>query len=115
MNRVELISINDINIPPSLLQFSAFLVPLELTPPSLPTGNISSVITGMRQVCALISTLWGGVATKNSQLPGQTPITVSNSSAVRQWVDAPDGIHGAAFGMIIALIGAVIGGWTVFV
>jgi len=86
---------------------TAFLVP--------DNGNLSSVITGMRQVCALLSTLWGGVATKNSQLPGQTPITVSNSSAVRQWMDAPDGMHGAAFGMIIALIGAVIGGWTVFV
>jgi len=86
---------------------TAFLVP--------DNGNLSSVITGMRQICALLSTLLGGVATTNSELPGQTPITVPDSSALRQWAGAFDGMRGAAFGMVIALIGAVMGGWTVFV
>ena len=69
----------------------------------------------MRSVCAILPTLRGGVATVNSELPGQTPITVSDSSALRRWVSVSDGMHGTAFGMIIALIGVAIGGWTVFV
>jgi len=68
----------------------------------------------MRQVCAMLSTLQGGVGTKNSELPGQTPITVSNSAALRRWVGAFDGMRGAAFGMITAIVGVAIGGWTVF-
>jgi hypothetical protein len=63
----------------------------------------------------MLSTLLGGVATKNSELPGQTPITVSDSAALRRWVSAFDGMRGAAFGIITALIGVAIGGWTVFV
>lgn len=69
----------------------------------------------MNQICAMLSTLLGGVASKNSQLPGQTPITVSDSSALRQWVGAFDGTRGAVFGMITALVGMTVGGWTVLV
>lgn len=68
----------------------------------------------MRQICGMLSTLLGGVASKNSELPGQTPITVPTSSALRQWVGAFDGMRGAAFGMITVLVGVVVGGWTVF-
>jgi len=78
-------------------------------------GNLSSVVTGMRTICALLSTLLGGVASKNSELPGQTPITVSDSSALRQWVSAFDGMRSAAFGTITALVGVAVGTWTVFV
>jgi len=91
----------------SLTNQTAFLVPQN--------GNLSSVITGMRQICAMLSTLFGGVASTNSQLPGQTPITVSDSSALRQWVSAFDGMQGAVFGMIFSLVAVVVGGWTVLV
>lgn len=69
----------------------------------------------MREICAMLSTLFGGVASGNSQLPGQTPITVSDSSAFHQWAGAFDGMRGAAFGMLAALVGVAVGGWTVFV
>ena len=63
----------------------------------------------------MLSTLLHGVASKNSQLPGQTPITVPESSALRQWVGAFDGMRGAAFGMVAAFMGIAVGGWTVLV
>jgi len=63
----------------------------------------------------MLSTLLGGVATKNSELVGQTPITVPDSSALRQWASTFDGMRGAAFGMTVALVGAAVGGWTVFI
>jgi hypothetical protein len=48
----------------------------------------NSVVDGIRQICALYSTLFGGVASVNSQLPGQTPITVDTSSAaLRRYVN----------------------------
>jgi len=78
-------------------------------------GNLSSVVTGMRQICGMLSALFGGVASQNSQLPGQTPITVSDSSASCQRAGAFDGVRGPAFGMIVALVGVAVGGWTVFV
>jgi len=86
---------------------TAFLLPKN--------GNLSSVVAGMYQICAMLSTLLGGVASKNSQLPGQTPVTVPDSSALRQWVGAFDGMRGAAFGIITALVGMMVGGWTVLV
>ena len=61
----------------------------------------------MRQVCALLSTLQGGVATRNSELPGQTPITVTYSSALRQWVSTFDGMRGAAYEMTVARVGGL--------
>ena len=61
----------------------------------------------------MLSTLLGGVASQNSELPGQTPITVPSSAALRQWVGAFDGMRGAAFGMVLALVGVAVGGWTV--
>lgn len=38
-------------------------------------------LSGMRTVCGLMSTLIGSVASTNRELPSQTPITVTPSSA----------------------------------
>lgn len=47
----------------------------------LQAQNLPAVLDGMRQICALMSTLLGGVASTNSQLVGQTPITVAPPSS----------------------------------
>jgi len=54
--------------------------------------NLSSVITGMRQICALGSSIFGHVGSVNSELPGQTPITVASAGAAFRQHGAPGGV-----------------------
>jgi hypothetical protein len=84
-----------------------------------PSGNLSSVITGMRQICALGSSIFGHVGSVNSELPGQTPITVASAGAAFRRAGAPLlGINGDAIGalfvgMATIIIGFGMGVWTV--
>ncbi|KAG8908246.1 hypothetical protein FRB99_008311 [Tulasnella sp. 403] len=47
----------------------------------LQTNNLPGVVSGIRTVCGMLSTLVGGVASTNRQLPSQTPITVAPPGA----------------------------------
>jgi len=84
-----------------------------------PSGNLSSVITGMRQICALGSSIFGHVGSVNSELPGQTPITVASAGAAFRRAGVPLlGINGDAIGalfvgMATIIIGFGMGVWTV--
>jgi cell division cycle protein 20 (cofactor of APC complex) len=77
-------------------------------------GNLSSVVTGIREICALGSVLFGGVAETNSQLPGQTPITPSEGVGMRSrvvgWQGMSSGV-GIMLGTVI--IGFTMGVWTI--
>lgn len=77
--------------------------------------GLNSVVTGIRDICALGSTIFGGVASVNSQLPGQTPITVDTSAALRRCVNlfgllANSGETGVIAGTM--LMGFVMGVWS---
>jgi len=85
-------------------------------------GNLSSVITGMRQICALGSSIFGHVASVNSQLPGETPITVpSEGAALRRFSPilrlGLGAVPGGDVGLLIAfssvILGFGMGVWTV--
>jgi len=84
-----------------------------------PSGNLSSVIIGMQQICALGSSIFGHVASANSELPGQTPITVASAGAAfRRAGVSLLGINGDAtgalfVGVVTIVIGFGMGVWTV--
>jgi len=75
-------------------------------------GNLSSVVTGMREICALGSSIFGGVGSANSQLPGQTAITPSRDGALSRFslMMRMDGLGVALFSV---LLGFGMGVWTV--
>ena len=73
----------------------------------------------MRQICALGSSIFGHVGSVNSELPGQTPITVASAGAAfRRAGVSLMGINGDAtgalfVGMATLIIGFGMGVWTV--
>ena len=73
----------------------------------------------MRQICALGSSIFGHVGSVNSELPGQTPITVASAGAAfRRAGVSLMGINGDAtsalfVGMATIIIGFGMGVWTV--
>lgn len=72
--------------------------------------NLGEIVTGMREICAIASVLLGGVAATNSQLPGQTPITVDeDSGAMQQWLG---GSGGGVAGMAVLIGGVLLGIWS---
>jgi len=82
-------------------------------------GNLSSIVTGMRQICALGSSIFGHVGSVNSELPGQTPITVASAGAAfrRAGVHLL-GINGEGIGPMLVGLGTIVMGfgmgvWTV--
>jgi hypothetical protein len=74
---------------------------------------------GMQQICALGSSIFGHVASRNSELPGQTPITVASAGAAfRRAGVSLLGINGDAMGALFVgvatvIIGFGMGVWTV--
>jgi len=68
--------------------------------------NLPSVLDGMHQICALSSSLLGGVATGNSQVVGETPITVPSATNAASPSQQRGG-YGMIFGAAAALIGAL--------
>jgi hypothetical protein len=80
---------------------------------------LSSVITGMRQICALGSAIFGHVGSVNSELPGQTPITVASAGAgFRRAGVSLLGVDGQGMGALMVglttiLMGFGMGVWTV--
>jgi len=82
-----------------------------------PDGNLSSIIVGMRQICALGSAIFGGVASANSQLPGETPITVTSIAAALGKFTHPllfgDNARVLLIGFATILTGILTGMWTV--
>jgi hypothetical protein len=79
-------------------------------------ANMSTIVTNIRSICALGSAVFGGVATVNSQLPGQTPITVASAGAAFRRagnVFGGEGLKALAVGSITMLLGIGMGVWTV--
>jgi len=77
-------------------------------------ANLSSIVTNIRSICALGSAIFGGVASANSQLPGQTPITVASAGAALRKagnVFAGLGQVGVLGASILVSVG--MGVWTV--
>jgi len=77
-------------------------------------ANLSTIVTNIRSICALGSAVFGGVASANSQLPGQTPITVATAGAALRRagnVFAGLGTAGVIGASIIVSVG--MGVWTV--
>lgn len=59
------------------------IIETDITPDS---SQLPAIVSGMREVCVLASTLLGGVASANSQVASSTsnaPVTTATSSAVR--------------------------------
>lgn len=78
-------------------------------------GNLSSIVVGMRQICALGSAIFGGVASANSQLPGQTPVPAPTSGALRRaFIIARSGDGGILLltALSTVLLGLTTGVWT---
>jgi hypothetical protein len=74
----------------------------------LQAQNLPAVLDGMRKICALESTLLGGVASTNSQLVGQTPISVappSSTGAAKAQRSLPTGIWSEG---ILGLLGVAV-------
>jgi hypothetical protein len=73
----------------------------------------------MRQICALGSSIFGHVGSANSELPGQTPITVASAGAAfRRAGVSLLGINGDAMGALFIEVATIIisfgmGVWTV--
>jgi len=86
-----------------------------LEPPN--GANLSSVVTNLRQICALASSLFGGVASVNSELPGQTPITVASAGAALRGAVNLFSVMGTGRTVAVAvgtvLMGVGMGVWTV--
>ena len=84
-----------------------------------PSGgaNLSTIVTNIRSICALGGAVFGGVASANSQLPGQTPITVASAGAALRSAVNVFSVHGTgraigvAVGTVIMSVG--MGVWTV--
>jgi hypothetical protein len=82
-------------------------------------ANLSTIVTNMRQICALGSAIFGGVASANSQLPGQTPITVASAGAALRGAVNLLGLVGQGIGGTVAValgtvvMGVGMGVWTV--
>ncbi|KAG8843521.1 hypothetical protein FRB91_011000 [Serendipita sp. 411] len=79
-------------------------------------GNFSSIITGMRQICALGSAIFGGVASANSQLPGQTPVPApSPNAALRRFVGMFNSEGGGllSIAFLTVILSVMTGAWTV--
>jgi len=72
----------------------------------LQAQNLPSVLDGMRQICALESTLLGGVAATNSQLVSQTPISVAHPSSTNAAVARQSLPTGAWKEGVLGLLGA---------
>lgn len=93
----------------TLTNQTAFLAPDD--------GNLSSIIVGVRQICALGSAIFGGVASVNSQLPGQTPITVTSVAAALGRFTHPllfgENARALLIGFATILTGILTGMWTV--
>jgi len=73
----------------------------------LQAQNLPSVLDGMRKICALESTLLGGVAGTNSQLVSQSPISVAPSAtgAAKAQRSLPNGVWSEG---ILGLLGAAL-------
>jgi len=73
----------------------------------LDTPDLPAVVSGMRQVCSFASTLFGGVASTNRELPSETPITPTPNSAAGR----PTGLiaPGLFPTLILGLGGAILG------
>lgn len=77
-------------------------------------ANLSTIVTNIRSICALGSVIFGGVASANSQLPGQTPITVTSASAaLRQAGNVFAGLGKAGVLGASILVSVGMGVWTV--
>lgn len=81
-------------------------------------GNMSSIVQGVHNICALGSAVFGGVASANSQLPGETPITVASGAAFRRTAVSLLGVTGQGMGALLFGIGTIIMGfgmgvWTI--
>jgi len=80
-------------------------------------ANLSSIVTNIREICALGSSIFGHVGSANSQLPGQTPITVASAGAALRGavnlfsVMGTGRTVGVAVGTVI--VGVGMGVWTV--
>jgi hypothetical protein len=81
-------------------------------------GNMSSIVQGVHDICALGSVIFGGVASVNSQLPGQTPITVASGAAFKRTAVSLLGVTGQGmvpllFGIVTIIMGFGMGVWSV--
>jgi len=74
----------------------------------LNSDNLPAVVSGMRTICGMVSTLLGGVASTNRQLPSETPITVTPNAA--QQVRVTMGGPGLALAALFGTLGFVLGG-----
>lgn len=73
----------------------------------LQSDNLPAVISGMRTVCGMMSTLVGSVASTNRELPSQTPITVTPSAAAA--ISLRLSQPGFAPAVITSLLGILVG------
>jgi len=80
-------------------------------------ANLSTIVTNIRQICALGSAIFGGVASANSQLPGQTPITVASAGAALRGAVNLFSVMGTGRTVAVAIgtmvMGVGMGVWTV--
>jgi len=77
-------------------------------------ANLSTIVTNIRSICALGSVIFGGVASANSQLPGQTPITVASAgAALRKAGNVFAGLGEAGVLGATILVSVGMGVWTV--
>src|ERR1700743_395913 len=80
-------------------------------------ANLSTIVTNIRTICSLGSAVFGGVASANSELPGQTPITVASAGAALRGAVNVLSVHGTgrAVGVAVGTIvmGVGMGVWTV--
>lgn len=73
----------------------------------LQSDDLPGVISGMRTVCGMMSTLIGSVASTNRQLPSQTPITVTPNAAAANSLRLSQ--PGFAPAVITCLVGIFVG------
>jgi len=80
-------------------------------------ANISTLVTNIHQICALGSALFGHVASANSELPGQTPITVASAGAALRGAVNLFSVMGTGRTAAVAagtmIMGVGMGVWTV--
>ncbi|KAF5366734.1 hypothetical protein D9758_006564 [Tetrapyrgos nigripes] len=76
--------------------------------------DLNSVVSGMRQVCALASTLLGGVASTDGELPSTTasptPTPTSTNAASALYPRLSSTVSGAVFQVMILSAAGVVGG-----
>lgn len=77
-------------------------------------ANMSTIVTNIRSICALGSSIFGHVASANSQLPGQTPITVPPvGAAPRTMNNILAGLGKTGIVGMSVLLSVGMGVWTV--